>query len=139
MADDHVQVTAVLVPHGPVFPSFAFRFDTDHGSITFSGDTTRSNNLIRLARGTDILVHEAIGLEGSNLPPDDLKHMLQSHVNVTDVGTIAECANVSTLVLSHITDLGHEQIDVERWTKLAATGFHGTTIIGTDLQRLTLA
>ncbi|MFJ8956291.1 hypothetical protein ACIRO1_40015 [Streptomyces sp. NPDC102381] len=37
MEDDRLKVTAVLVPHGPVFPSFAFRFDTDHGSVTFSG------------------------------------------------------------------------------------------------------
>ena len=46
MEDDHVKVSAVLVPHGPIFPAFAFRFDTTHGSVTFSGDTTYSDNLV---------------------------------------------------------------------------------------------
>ncbi|MBR7560488.1 MBL fold metallo-hydrolase, partial [Mycobacterium tuberculosis] len=60
--DDRVKVTAVLVPHGPVFPAFAFRFDTDHGSITLSGDTRESDNLVNLAQGTDVLIHEAINV-----------------------------------------------------------------------------
>jgi ribonuclease BN (tRNA processing enzyme) len=49
MKDDKVTVTATLVPHGPVFPAFAYRFDTKYGSVTFSGDTTKSTNLITLA------------------------------------------------------------------------------------------
>ncbi|MGV9861072.1 MBL fold metallo-hydrolase [Rhodococcus koreensis] len=44
MQDDGVKVSAVPVPHGPIFPAFAFRFDTAHGSVTFSGDTTYSDN-----------------------------------------------------------------------------------------------
>lgn len=76
MEDDRVKVTATLVPHGPVFPSFAFRFDTDHGSVTFSGDTRRTDNLTTLARGTDMLVHEAINVRDVDLPAADLEHML---------------------------------------------------------------
>jgi ribonuclease BN (tRNA processing enzyme) len=41
--DARVRVTATLVNHAPVFPTFAFRFDTDDGSITFSGDTAASH------------------------------------------------------------------------------------------------
>src|SRR3979411_808132 len=58
--DDRVRVSATLVAHAPVWPAFAFRFDTDDGSIVFSGDTARSENLIKLAKGADILVHEVI-------------------------------------------------------------------------------
>ena len=58
--DAKVRVTAILVDHAPMFPSFAFRFDTAAGSITFSGDTNRHPNLVTLARGSDILVHEVI-------------------------------------------------------------------------------
>lgn len=57
-----MRVTATLVPHGPMYPSFAFRFDTDHGSVIFFDDTAKSENLITLAQGTDILVHEAVGV-----------------------------------------------------------------------------
>ena len=58
MSDENVTVTATLVPHYDVYPAFAFRFDIHRPavSVTFSGDTTVSENLVTLARGTDILV-----------------------------------------------------------------------------------
>ncbi|WP_274626739.1 MBL fold metallo-hydrolase [Arvimicrobium flavum] len=59
-ADENVRVTATLVDHGKVFPNYAYRFDTADGSIVFSGDTAISENLVRLAKDADILVHEAI-------------------------------------------------------------------------------
>src|SRR5699024_229024 len=46
--DDRVRVSATLVQHAPVFPAFAFRFDTDDGSVVFSGDTGPSDNLVEL-------------------------------------------------------------------------------------------
>ena len=58
--DDKVKVTAILVQHFPIVPAFAFRFDTDDGSIVISGDTGPSQNVVNLARGADILVHEVI-------------------------------------------------------------------------------
>ncbi len=39
MDDGTVRVSAVLVPHGLVYPSFAYRFDTPDGCVVFSGDT----------------------------------------------------------------------------------------------------
>jgi hypothetical protein len=61
MADDNVTVTATLVSHYDVYPAFGFRIDLKKSglSVTFSGDTTKSDNLITLARDTDILVHQA--------------------------------------------------------------------------------
>ena len=51
MADANLTVTATLVSHYDVYPAFGFRFDlTKSGvSVTFSGDTTKSGNLIALA------------------------------------------------------------------------------------------
>ena len=59
MQDGNVAVTCALVDHPPVTPAFAFRFDAHDRSIVISGDTRRSEALIRLARGADVLVHEA--------------------------------------------------------------------------------
>jgi ribonuclease BN (tRNA processing enzyme) len=55
MSDENVTVTAILVPHYDVYPAFAFRFDLKQSgvSVTFSGDTTKSDNVIALAQGTD--------------------------------------------------------------------------------------
>jgi ribonuclease BN (tRNA processing enzyme) len=136
--DDKVVVSATLVPHGPVFPAYAFRFDTEYGSVTFSGDTRYSTNLVDLAQGTDLLVHEAIGVEGAGLGEASLDHMLQSHVLIDDVGTVAEQAGAEHLVVSHYADLGAEKVDVQKWRRLAQRGYRGRATIGQDLDSFTL-
>jgi hypothetical protein len=50
MQDDNVKVTAALVRHPPVVPSFAYRFDAPDRSIVISGDTAPSDNLVALAK-----------------------------------------------------------------------------------------
>ena len=48
--------------HGHVIPALAYRFDTADGSVVFSGDTTVNDDLIALAQGADILVHQVADL-----------------------------------------------------------------------------
>src|SRR5262249_43978169 len=50
MQDENVRVTTASVSHPPL-PALAYRFDSSDRSIVISGDTARSDNLIRLARG----------------------------------------------------------------------------------------
>lgn len=111
MRDENVAVTATLVSHYDVYPAFAFRFDLlkSGRSVTFSGDTTKSDNLIALARGTDILVHEAqfsLDDTGSNtrFPPG---YLVRSHTSAEQVGEVAAAAGAEHVVLSHYspTDL----------------------------------
>ena len=57
MKDENVKVTAALVDHPPVVPAFAYRLDAADRSIVISGDTARSERVVELARGADVLVH----------------------------------------------------------------------------------
>lgn len=139
MEDERVKVTAILVPHGPVFPAFAFRFDTRHGSVTFSGDTTYTDNIVELAKGSDVLVHEAISVEGFEAPEVFLDHLLQSHVEVQKVGPIAQRAGAAKLVLTHISDLSGNPLDAGKWKAWAQAGYDGEVVVGDDLQRIRLA
>ena len=52
-------IRKALVDHRPVSPAFGFRFDTADRSIVISGDTTPTQSLIELAKGADVLVHDA--------------------------------------------------------------------------------
>jgi ribonuclease BN (tRNA processing enzyme) len=62
MKGENVTVTAAVVNHPPVTLAFGYRFDARDRSIVISGDTARSDSLIELARGADILVHSAVYL-----------------------------------------------------------------------------
>lgn len=139
MEDEKVKVTATLVPHGHVFPCFAYRFETKYGSVTFSGDTTYSDNLTALASRTDILVHEAVNVQGAeNMPPALRNHLPEAHVEVQKVGPIAEKAGVSKLVLSHIGDLSGKPLDARQWKSWAQKGYKGEAVIAEDLQRISI-
>ena len=103
MKDDLVTVTCAVVDHPLVPLALAYRFDCPDRSIVFSGDTRRSANLIALAKGADVLVHEALYLPGAPGAPGSAlrKHIVDSHTPVEEVGRIAAEAGVKTLVLSH--------------------------------------
>jgi ribonuclease Z len=58
-----VTVTAFLVTHGLVKPSYGYRVDYAGRSVALSGDTAPSDNLVAFCKGVDVLIHEAIDLD----------------------------------------------------------------------------
>jgi ribonuclease BN (tRNA processing enzyme) len=139
--DDRVRVSATLVQHAPVFPALAFRFDTEDGSVAFSGDTSPSDNLVEMATGADVLVHEAMdGAWAESLfpqPRDEvaearLNHLLTAHTLIEQVGRVAERAGVATLVLNHLVP-GY--LPERRWRE-AQRGFSGRLVVGRDLDEI---
>ena len=58
-----VTITAFLVDHGPVKPSYGYRVDYGGRSVALSGDTRPSENLVTVCKGVDVLIHEGIDLE----------------------------------------------------------------------------
>ena len=135
MKDDLVTVTCALVDHPLVPIAFAYRFDCPDRSIVFSGDTRPSANLVVLAKGADVLVHEALylpaapGAEGSALR----KHVVNSHTTVEDAGRVAAEAGVKTLVLSHFVPSENPPVSDEQWLAGARAHFSGTIVVGRDL------
>lgn len=136
--DDKVVVRAVLVDHPPVWPAFAFRIDAPDRSIVISGDTRPCENLVELARGADVLVHEVIYLPAvSSLVEENngttlLEHLAACHTPVEEVGAIAERAGVGTLVLSHFVPAS-DVVSDDRWREEATRGFSGRVVVGRDL------
>ena len=55
-----VTVTAFLVSHGLVKPSYGYRVDYAGRSVALSGDTSPNDNLVAACKGVDVLIHEAI-------------------------------------------------------------------------------
>jgi ribonuclease BN (tRNA processing enzyme) len=145
MQDENVKVTSVVVQHPPVTPALGYRFDFHDRSIAFSGDTTPLEAIAQLAKGADVLVHEAMYVpavenylreqvaKGRPVKFDDfMAHMKADHSPVGDVGRIAQEAGVKTLVLSHLTP-AIESISDDTWRAPAAQYFKGEIIVGHDL------
>ncbi|MCZ4589286.1 MBL fold metallo-hydrolase [Rhodococcus opacus] len=136
--DDLVIVTATLVQHPPIAPAFAFRFDTAHGSVTISGDTAPCDNLVRLARDTDLLLHEAIDFdwvrqayahEQSNVAQASIDHHHKSHTSPEQAGEIASRAGARALALHHLVP---GTADPQVW-RAAENTFTGPVHVPNDL------
>jgi len=145
MKDDRVSVRSVLVEHPPVNPAFGYRFDFKDRSIAFSGDTAPLPAVAELAKGADVLVHEAMYVQaveanaraqiarGRPINYDAyIAHMMGSHSPVEEVGKIAHAAGVKTLVLSHFTP-SLDSITDDMWREAAARYFKGEIVVGKDL------
>lgn len=143
MQDDSVKVTSVVVQHPPVKPAFGYRFDFPDRSIAFSGDTTALEAVAQMAKGADVLVHEAIDFPameafvrrgvaaGAPITVEvAMAHMRADHTSPEDAGRIAQEAGVKTLVLSHI---GPPFVSDVSWQAAAGKYFKGEIIVGHDL------
>lgn len=109
--DTNVVVTAALVEHPPIAPAFAFRFDTQNGAVTISGDTAPNRNVITLAEGSELLLHEAIdfdyidGIYAGKTDQTSMsarEHHYKSHTSAADAACIGNAAGVKTLALHHL-------------------------------------
>lgn len=109
--DELVTVTAILVEHPPIAPAFAFRFDTVEGSVTISGDTTATDNLVTLATGTDLLLHEAIDFDWveaaygggqTDTEQASIDHHRKSHTSPEQAIELAQRSGASRLALHHL-------------------------------------
>jgi ribonuclease BN (tRNA processing enzyme) len=141
-ADDRVRVTAAVNHHPPIEHSFAYRIDTADRSIVISGDTNYSENVLKLARGADILVHEALYRpfwERPDAPqtPEIRRHIIASHTDAQDIGRLAAAAGVKRLVLTHfVPSEPTGAVPDETWLAAARKHFNGDVVLGRDLLEL---
>jgi ribonuclease BN (tRNA processing enzyme) len=138
MKDDRTIVTCAAVPHPLVPLAFAYRFDCVDRSIVISGDTAPSDAIVTLARGADVLVHEALYVAKAPGEPGSAlrKHIMESHSPVEEVGRIAAAAGVKTLVLSHLVPGEIDAVSDKQWLAGARAHFSGRIVVGHDLMEL---
>jgi ribonuclease BN (tRNA processing enzyme) len=141
MQDANVRVTAARVQHGIVTPAFAYRFDTADRSIVFSGDTRKSDDVIKLAQGADVLIHEAMYLPALDAvlaknpnAPTLREHLLAGHTTAEQAGEVAAAAGVKTLVLSHLVP--GDGVSDATWEGEARKHYAGPIIVGHDMMEV---
>jgi ribonuclease Z len=130
--DEHdLKVTAFLVDHHPIAPAFGYKIEYNRRSVVLSGDTRYSENLIRFAKGADLLIHEVA------LAPDTLSKnnrvnaVLTHHISPEQAGKLFTQVKPKLAVYSHIVKfLGATDADLRRRTE---TTYLQSFTIGEDL------
>ena len=132
--DGNVKITAYPVDHRPVVNAFGYRFESGGQTVVISGDTRPTENLVRYAKGADILVLEAY------LPehflrvdtPEVAARLMSYHTSAEEAGVLAAKAGVKKLVLTHLIPGNADETFRER----AAKSFKGEVVVGRDLLRV---
>ena len=137
--NEHPRVTALKVPHPPVEECYALKMENDGWQVTFGADTAYFPPLMDFARGSDILVHEAMLAEAiaelvklTNNAKTLEQHLYASHTPVRDVGRIAQGAGVKLLILNHLVPVALQGINERDWLDEITTTWQGKTLIGSD-------
>jgi ribonuclease Z len=113
--EDGLRVTAFAVAHDPVKPAYGYRFDHGGRSIVVSGDTRPDPGLVEVAKGADVLFHEAqanhlvaqIGEAAARAGRPRVAKLMADipsyHSSPVQAAEIANQAGVKLLVLHHLT------------------------------------
>lgn len=143
-------ITAFAVDHGPVKPAFGYRFDYKGRSLAISGDTAPSANLVRAARGAEVLVHEALSPRLVAIQREEalrahkpglakiLADIPSYHTSPEAAATIAERSGAKLLLLTHIIPPLPISILERPFLGDARARFHGRLILGRDGDALVL-
>jgi ribonuclease BN (tRNA processing enzyme) len=114
------EITIRSAPSTHSFPSVSYRIEGNGVSVTVSGDTDVSEELVELAKGTDVLVCESSF-------PDEMK--IAGHLIPSEAGRTAVRAGAKKLVLTHFYP-PCDQVDV---VSQAAAAFAGEIFKAEDL------
>jgi ribonuclease BN (tRNA processing enzyme) len=105
-------------------------FRVEHGEkiLTYSSDTAPCRDIIDLAKGTDVLVHECNWLDGPH--PEGV------HTSPSELAKIAEEINPSKIVLTHISP----EVDAnkDKVIEIVSRRTNAEVLLGEDLMVLDL-
>jgi len=130
-ADANVKVEAFLVKHGSWPNAFGFRFTTADKVIVISGDTRPCENIVKYAKGADILIHEVYCKETFDKKSQFWQNYhSQNHTSTYEVGEIAKKTQPRLTVLYHILFWGAKEGDLLREISEV---YSGRVVVGRDL------
>jgi ribonuclease Z len=130
--DENVKVEAFPVKHGTWPNAWGFRFTTADKVIVISGDARPSENVVKYAKGADILLHEVYSHEKwAERTADWRQYHAEHHTSTLELAKIAAQAKPGLVVLYHTLDWGATN---DEMLAEIATVYDGEVIVGHDLQ-----
>jgi len=125
-------VTAAPASHSVA--ALAYRVSTEGGDVCYTGDTAPSSEVVRLAEGCRVLIHEA------TMPPgreEDAQAL--GHSTPLQAGEVASKAGVEVLILSHLPYFYFKgEHFIPAFVDSAKRAFRGKVLVPREPQILTL-
>ena len=137
-----VKITAFLVDHADFIDSaLGYRIDYAGHSIVISGDTRYCDNLIKFAKGADVIIHEVAAANKESMQSSALiRQILGFHTSPEDAGRVFAQVKPKLAIYSHIILLTNSpSVPPPTLTDLiqrTATTYTGALQIGEDLMSI---
>jgi ribonuclease Z len=131
-----VKVIAFEVDHFPIVPAFGYRIEYHGHSVVLSGDTRYSENLIRFAKGTDLLIHEVAIAPDTLNKLDPEYHIFAHHTTIEQASKIFNQVKPKLGAYSHIVKL--HGLNEQELLKRTKANYSGRFMIGEDLMSFSI-
>ena len=128
-----VRIFAFEVDHGGEdLPAFGYRINYRGHSVVLSGDTTFNENLIRHAKGTDLLIHEVTAAAGAAAEnQEQLKRISSNHTAPDQAGIVFSRVQPKLAVYNHLLLFGGAK--AEDLIPATRANYAGPLVVGEDL------
>ncbi|MGL6587836.1 MBL fold metallo-hydrolase [Aeromonas hydrophila] len=135
---DGVKVTAFDNDHGVnIKPSFGYRIDYHGHSVVLSGDTRYSPQVVKEAKGADLLVHCVSMTSAARMKANPGYRAIAGHLaSPEQAARVMNEAKPALTVFSHIGLNG--QLGVKDLAQSLRASYSGPFVIGNDLMQIDL-
>lgn len=133
-----VKVTAFNVNHGKkINPAYGYRIDYDGRTVVLSGDTKFTDNLVKSAKGADLIVHSVAVIAAKLLKKSKvMRSILAHHSEPEDTARVFNAVKPKLAVYSHIVMYGGtKEKDIMSRVK---KNYAGPVLVGKDLMAITV-
>ena len=132
---DGLKVNSFYVDHAPIEPAFGFRIEYKGRSVVLSGDTRFSTNLIKHAKGSDVVVHEVA--HSSRPLPERYVKTFAHHTSPQDAGKVFNESGTKMGIYTHVILYpGTTKRDLVKETRKT---YKGPLTVGEDLMVIDIA
>lgn len=145
-----LKVFAFEVNHSPIKPAFGYRIEFKGNIIVITGDTIKTDNLVKHCCDADILFSEAISYELLNNLIENASRVKLSravklltdiqdyHMDPITAAKLATEARVKKLVLVHVTPPLLNPKTEELYLRAVSDYFDGEVVLGEDRMKFNL-
>ena len=145
-----LKIFAFVVDHTPVRPALGYRIEYAGNVVVITGDTIKTDNLVKHSKNADILFSEAISFDMLNNAIVGLKkqnatrtvkimtQIQDYHMSPVIAAELAKEAEVKKLVYTHVVPPVPNEKVQQMYLKGVSDVFTGEVVFGKDMMKFRL-